>query len=73
MVTLHRWPGQSLPLAFHAQRIGGEQIGPHRLQAAPSDALGGIRTLAPYRLRMRRTAATAIIDQGAACWERART
>ena len=72
VVTLHRRPGQPLPLAFGAQWIGSEQLGPHRLQPAPGDALGRIWALSPYWLRMRGTAAAAIVDQGAASGERAR-
>lgn len=72
MVTLHRRPGKPLPLAFGTQWIGGEQLGPHRLQASTGDALGRIGTLSPYRLRMRGTAAAAIVDQGAASGKRAR-
>ena len=73
VVTLHRRPGQPLPLAFGAQWIGGEHLSSHRLQASPGNALGRIWALSPYRLRMRRTAAAAIVDQGAASGERART
>lgn len=72
VVALHCWPGQPLPFAFRAQWIRCEQVGPHRLQAPPCDALGRIRTLAPYRLRMRRTATATIVDEGAASRERAR-
>lgn len=72
VVALHCRPGQPLPLTFGAQWIGGEQLSSHRLQAPPGDTLGRIWALSPYRLRMRGTAAAAIVDQGAASGERAR-